>query len=127
MPEQRGKNMTDQIHIEQLELKSRVGVTESERTQPQRLTVSITLWPLRDFRELDDDLAKTINYSAVCREVKKFTKDRADKLIETLADSLASHLLDAFPTRKIQIELRKFILSDVDYVSVRLIRARLAS
>jgi FolB domain-containing protein len=127
MLEQRGKNMTDQIHIEQLELKSRVGVAESERAQPQRLTVSITLWPLRDFRELHDDLAKTINYSAVCREVKKFTKDRADKLIETLANSLASHLLDAFPTRKIQIELRKFILSDVNYVSVRLIRERLAS
>jgi hypothetical protein len=34
MPEQRGKNVTDQIHIEQLELKSRVGVTESERAQP---------------------------------------------------------------------------------------------
>jgi FolB domain-containing protein len=119
--------MTDQIHIEQLELKSRVGVTESERALPQRLTVSITLWPRRDFRELHDDLAKTINYSAVCREVNEFAKGHADKLIETLADSLASHLLHAFPTRKIQIELRKFILSDVDYVSVRLIRERLAS
>jgi len=127
MPGQRVKNMTDQIHIEQLELKSRVGVAESERAQPQRLTVSITLWPLRDFRELHDDLAKTINYSAVCRDVKKFAKGRADKLIETLADSLASHLLDAFPTRKIQIELRKFILSDVDYVSVRLTREGAAS
>ena len=119
--------MTDQIHIEQLELKSRVGVTESERAQPQRLTVSITLWPLRDFRELDDDLAKTINYSAVCREVKKFAKGRADKVIETLADSLASHLLDACPTRKVQIELRKFILSDVDYVSVQVTREGAAS
>jgi FolB domain-containing protein len=127
MPEQRRKNMTDQIHIEQLELKSRVGITESERAQPQRLTVSITLWPLLDFRELHDDLAKTINYSTVCREVKKFTKGRTDKLIETLADNIVSHLLAAFPTRKIQIELRKFILSDVDYVSVRLTREGAAS
>ena len=33
----------DAIHIEQLELFARIGVTDDERERPQRLTVSITV------------------------------------------------------------------------------------
>jgi dihydroneopterin aldolase len=51
---------------------------------------------------------------------------RSDKLIETLADRLASHLLQLFPIQKIEIELRKFVLPDADYVSVIVTRNRTA-
>ena len=79
---------SDRIHIHQLELAARVGVPEKERAAPQRLTASITLWPRQQPEELDDDIAKTVNYSKVCEETKKFVLARSDKLIETLADRL---------------------------------------
>ncbi len=118
------KQFFDRIHIEQLELTARIGVPEKERTAPQRLTASITLWPQQQPEELHDDIAKTVNYSKVCEETKKFVVDRSDKLIETLADRLAAHLLQLFSIQKIEIELRKFVLPDVDYVSVTVTRAR---
>jgi dihydroneopterin aldolase len=49
---------------------------------------------------------------------------RSDKLIETLADRLAAHLLRLFLIQKIEIELRKFVLPDAEYVSVTVTRTR---
>src|SRR6266404_3625219 len=116
------KQFFDRIHIEQLELAARVGVPEKERAVPQRLTASITVWPGQQTKALHDDIAKTVNYSKICEETKKFVLGRSDKLIETLADRLASHLLQLFPIQKIEIELRKFVLADADYVSVTVTR-----
>jgi 7,8-dihydroneopterin aldolase/epimerase/oxygenase len=115
---------TDQIHIEQLEVFAHIGVPDEERTQPQRLAISITLWPTRDSRDLDDDIGRAVNYAAVCVETKQFVLDRSDRLIETLADALANHLLNLFQIRGITIELRKFILPDVDFVSATVTRDR---
>jgi len=113
---------SDQIHIEQLEIFARVGVPESEREKPQRLTVSITLWPARDLRDLNDEISRTINYSTVCEETKKFAREQSARLIETLADGLAAHLLKFFIVRKISVELRKFVLPDAEYASVSVTR-----
>jgi len=112
----------DQIHIEQLEIFARVGVTEKERATPQRLTVSITLWPKQDTRDLGDQIGRTVNYSAVAEEAKSFARDQSVNLIETLADRLAMHLLGSFAIQKIEIELRKFVLQDAKYASVTVTR-----
>jgi dihydroneopterin aldolase len=113
---------TDSIHIEQLEVFARVGVTENERAKPQRLTLTITLWPSEAFENLQDDITRTVNYSAVCVAVGDFARERPNKLIETLAAQLASHLLQVFPIRKVQIEMRKFVLPDAKHVSVTVTR-----
>lgn len=116
--------MDDQIHIEQLEVFTHIGVPDDERSAPQRLTFSITLWPIRDAAELDDQIARAVNYAAVCAEVRKFVGERSDKLIETLANNLAFHLLEIFEIRRITIELHKYILPDVEFVSVTVTRER---
>jgi 7,8-dihydroneopterin aldolase/epimerase/oxygenase len=114
----------DQVHIERLELFAHIGVPDEKRAAAQRLTFSITFWPMRQVNELNDDISLAVNYAGVCSATKKFVASRRDKLIETLADSLATHLLEAFEIRKITVELRKFILPDVEFVSVSVTRAR---
>ena len=113
---------SDRIHIEQLEIFARVGVPEKERATPQRLTVSITLWPQQEAGDLEDKIDKTVNYSAVAEEAKSFARDQSVNLIETLADRLATHLLGNFAIQKIRVELRKFVLPDAKYVSVTVTR-----
>jgi len=112
----------DEIHIEQLDVFTRVGVPEEERAKPQRLTVSISFWPYQQTRDLADNIEGTVNYSAVAEETKNFLRDQSLKLIETLAEVLASHLLKSFPIQKITIELRKFALQDAKYVSITVTR-----
>lgn len=114
----------DAIHIEQLEVFARIGVPDDERSHPQRLTLSMTFWPVAQGNELGDDLDRTVDYAAVCAETQKFVDTRCDRLIETLADALANHLLGTFEIRRITLELRKFILPDVEFVSVTVTRDR---
>ena len=115
--------LSDQIHIEQLEISAHVGVPEKERATPQPLTVSISFWPYQQTRDLDDNIHHVVNYAAVAEETKSFVRDQATNLIETLADGLATHLLKRFPIQKVTVEVRKFPLEDAKHVSVILTRA----
>lgn len=113
---------SDFVHIEQLEILARVGVTEAERVQPQRLTVSMKMWPRKPLVDLADNIQNAIDYSKICDETKEFVRDRSYKLIETLADRLAVHLLAQFAMQTITIELRKFVLPDTKFVAVTVTR-----
>ena len=118
--------MNDHIHIEQLEVFARIGVPDDERSSPQRLTFNLTFWPTCNAPAVGDEIVQTVDYAAVCAETKSFVQARSDRLIETLADALAIRLLDIFEIKKITIELRKFILPDVEFVSVTVTRDRSA-
>lgn len=112
----------DRIHIEQIELHARVGVTEEERAQAQRLVLSLTIWPQRRFNELQDDVANSVDYAAVATAARDFVATKSTRLIETLSEQLVSHLLKSFSIAKIQLELRKFVLPDCAHVAVILTR-----
>ena len=112
----------DKIHIEQLDVFTRIGVPEEERANPQKLTVSISLWPYQQPSDLADHIDRAVNYSDVAEETKNFVRDQSVNLIETLAERLAGHLLKNFPVQKVTIELRKFALQDARYVSVTVTR-----
>ena len=105
-------------------MREKTSRADEERAAAQRLSLNLTLGPRRRFGELNDEIGRAVNYAAVCDEVKKFVEGRRDKLIETLADALASHLLEAFEIRKITIELRKYILPETEFVSVTVTRER---
>lgn len=114
----------DSIHVEQLELFAHVGVPDHERRAPQRITVTVTVWPAAGLHALGDDISRTINYSAIARAVQEVVDERCDKLIETLGEKIADRLLSDFPIRRIRVELRKFVLPGAQFVSVTLTRER---
>jgi dihydroneopterin aldolase len=116
--------VADKIHIERLEIFAHIGVPEDERISAQKLTFNITLWPIRRMDDLNDKIGKAVDYANLCAEVKRFVESRHDKLIETLANALAFHLLEAFEICKITVELRKYILPEVEFVSVTVTRER---
>ena len=115
--------VSDEIHIEQLEVSSVIGVSEHERKAPQRLIINISFWPRRQTRDMKDRIGETINYAVVAEQTQKFVHDEAVNLIETLADRLAAHLLKKFPIQKITLEIRKFPLEHAKYVSAKVTRS----
>ena len=112
----------DEIHIEQLDIFTRIGVPEEERANPQKLTVSISFWPYQQPGDVANHIERAVNYSAVAEETKNFVRDQSVSLIETLADRLANHLLKSFPIQRVTIELRKFALQDAKHVSITVTR-----
>ena len=113
----------DEIRIEELAIYGRVGVPDEERAEPQRLVLSANLQPGHAFDELEDDLARTVDYAAACQELREFVRQRTDRLIETLADAMAEHLLGRFDLERVELELRKFVLPETRFVAVRLARS----
>lgn len=118
------KDDEPRIHIEGLEVLARVGVTESERAQAQRLALNITLWITRSFAELQDDIGSTANYSAIAAEARAIAEAQPMKLIETMADKIAARMVGMAAIRSARVEVRKFVLPGCEYVSVTAIRKR---
>ena len=112
----------DQIVVSQLSISTFIGATDEEQKRPQRLKVSFVMEPKRGFAALNDDLSNTIDYDHACRGVKALAVTGKRRLIETLAEDIAAHLLREYPLSAVEIELRKYILPDTDFVAVRIRR-----
>jgi|YNPNPStandDraft_1061719.scaffolds.fasta_scaffold84613_2 dihydroneopterin aldolase len=114
----------DTITIADLEAFCHVGVTEAERAQPQRLLITLQL--THDFAaaQTSDNLADTIDYVQLVQRVLQFGHSRQWALIETLAADLATMILEEFGPRSVAVEVKKFVIPQARYVSVRLARRK---
>ena len=118
-------NVNDEwVEIVDLEVKSKIGVPEKERESFQKLLVCILFQIDGGFRELNDQLAKTVDYGAVAAEVVRVAEDNRTQLLETLVSQIADTLMARFRLRHLEVELKKFILPNARYVSVKSIRTR---
>lgn len=114
--------MNDRILIRGLSLITHIGVPAEERATPQTLRAHLTLegppFPLTD------SLAQTINYKLVADQIRDLAQQGERQLLETLAQEIASFLLDHHPITWIRVELEKFILPETDWVGVTIERSR---
>lgn len=108
----------DAIEISGLEVWCQIGVTDAERAHPQRLLIDVTLKPHAPFDPLADDLARTIDYSAVARLLAKAASARPRRLIETLTTDLVREILTTYPVHEVRVRARKFVLSNAEWVAV---------
>ena len=106
------------ISIQGLEVMSHVGVPEEERATLQRLLIDLRFASSAQPEELQDDIARTVDYHEVSLRVSEISENRPRKLIETLADDLATALLAEFHLRWIDVTIRKFILPKTEWVGV---------
>ena len=112
----------DAILVRGLELSAHIGVPDAERVEAQRLTLNLVLQPAGPLSDLGDDLGRTVDYYALTRRVRQLAAARPRKLIETLAEEICACVLNEFSVRAVEVELRKYILPDTEYVAVRLSR-----
>ncbi len=107
------------IEIRDLEVKGKIGVPESERENPQKMLVSLRFQIETSFAALNDQLERTIDYAAVASEIEKVVAATRVHLIEQQVSDLGDTVMAGFPIKRLQIDLRKFILPNARYVSVK--------
>jgi 7,8-dihydroneopterin aldolase/epimerase/oxygenase len=114
----------DKIIISDLEVDARVGVTEAERAQPQRLLITVELE--RDLHQAGraDDLMATTDYTAVARLVREIAVAKPHNLLEALAEELTQAILSHKLADTVTVEARKFSLPKTRFVAVRLTRSK---
>jgi len=113
----------NKIIISDLEVFYRVGVSDEERANPQRLLITVEM--TRDFctAASSDDLTKTIDYNAVTGRLLRFGQDRSWKLVEKLAAEVAEMVLHEFAPDTVSVEVKKFAIPRARYVAVQLTRS----
>lgn len=116
--------MNDCITLCDLEVYYRVGVPDEEREKPQRLLLTVQMY--RDFSPAirSDNIDATTNYFAVSERLKGLGRTGEWKLIEKLAGDIAQLILTEFNVPRVAVEVKKFIIPETRYVSVRVDRSQ---
>jgi 7,8-dihydroneopterin aldolase/epimerase/oxygenase len=112
------------ISIVDLEVSYQIGVTDEERSKPQRLLITVEMD--FDFSNAanSDRLEKTINYFDVAQELLKYGNNRSWKLLEKLTSNIVDFIMVRFKPETVMVEIKKFPIPQAAYVSVALQRTR---
>lgn len=116
--------MEDSIQIQGLQASTRIGVPDEERARWQTVEIDLKVTPCVGFAELEDDLARTVDYHELSLKIRDLAAERPRKLIETLADELAASVLADYPLREVALTVRKFVLPGTQWVAVSVTRSQ---
>jgi dihydroneopterin aldolase len=86
---------------------ARHGVTLEERLEPQPFEVDVDLWADLSAAEASDELADTIDYSAIFATVGRIVEGESFRLIEALAGRIASAALESSGAARVEVRVRK--------------------
>ena len=100
--------MSDRIFLRAMAFEGRHGVSEAERSEPQLIEVDAVL-------ELDlraagssDELDQTVDYAEVFEICRAVVEERSFRLLEAIAESIASAALARFPAvQRLLVTVRK--------------------
>lgn len=94
------------IDVRGLELRGFHGALEEEQRIGQRFVFDVTL-VAHDAGVRSDQLADTVDYTAIVSRVREVSDGRRFNLIEALAAAIADDLLQHFPVSRVRVRVRK--------------------
>jgi dihydroneopterin aldolase len=98
-------------------------VPEAERAAPQRLLISLELQVDSFARAAAaDDVALTVDYAVVAQRVQSLAQQGERRLIETLAEEIATLVRREFAVTRARVRIAKFVLPDAARVEVEIER-----
>lgn len=99
--------MADKVFVKNLVLSCKVGVTSEERSMKQNVIIDIEVFCDLVHAGVEDDLSKSINYFAVQERVTEFVTNGEFKLLESLAEGVASLILKNSLVSKVTVLVKK--------------------
>jgi dihydroneopterin aldolase len=103
-------NDLDRITIQGINVLGHHGVDEAERKVGQRLAIDVEMWLDLRAAAVCDDIRKTVNYEAVSGLVERVSGEEEFLLLESLADKIASKVLEKFAPQVVVVRVRKMNL-----------------
>ncbi len=95
----------DHIHIQDLQVKTQIGVHHWEQYIQQALLLNITLY--LDLNNCNNDLNNTIDYDKLTKTVTHFLETNTFQLIETVAEAVVTLIREQFTAIKIIVAVTK--------------------
>ncbi len=97
----------DHVFIEGLEIDALIGIYDWERRVRQTLVFDIEMAFDNRVPAASDAIGDTLNYKAVSKRVIAYVKASDFGLVETLAERVASLILDEFGVHHLRLKLSK--------------------
>ena len=97
----------DKTFIRDLKTHAVIGVYDFERLHAQPLSFDIEMTASLKEAGRSDDLDHAINYAAVNEDVIALAKSLKPQLIETLAESIASMILEKYEPESVMVRISK--------------------
>lgn len=97
----------DRIHIRDLALRCIVGINDWERHEKQDVLVNITLWADVGRACRTDDIADTVDYKAVKKQVAALVESSSYNLVERLAEAIAQECLGHPLVKRVRVSVDK--------------------
>jgi FolB domain-containing protein len=110
------------ISIVDLEVFYCVGVTEEERSKPQRLLLTVDINFDFSIAAVSDRIEKTIDYFALSQDLLKLGDGRSWKLLEKLVSNIADRIMVEHRPNAVTVEAKKFVVPQAKYVAVAVTR-----
>lgn len=117
----------DKIIIKEAKFRCNIGVSKEEMAKKQNIFVDAELFFNLKKASLTDNIKNTINYSDVYKLIKNIAKKKEYKLVETLAENIASGVLKNLPAKKVIIRIKKpmaLAKKNVKYAAVEITRTK---
>lgn len=95
------------VRLQELIIEARHGIHPREREQAQRFVFNIELTLGSERSTTSDDLADTLDYSALRRLVTQTAQNNSYNLIERLAQEVADRILDDKRVQKVTVAIDK--------------------
>jgi FolB domain-containing protein len=96
--------MNDRIHLFDVALECRIGVSAEERRLPQPLLADVTVEIDIRAAAASGDVAATIDYSQILDLLQALAGEKEYVLIETLAEAMAARILERFMSVRILLK-----------------------
>jgi dihydroneopterin aldolase len=117
----------DKIILKGLQFYGHHGVLPQERELGRRFVVDLELF--LDLTEAGrrDDLTCTVDYTKVVQLVEKQVTGSSHRLIEAIADNLASAVLNSFSVEEVKVRVKKIdvpLPGSFEYIAVEISRKR---
>lgn len=117
----------DKIILKGMKFFGRHGVLPQERELGQRFEVDLELFLELGAAGMNDDLNNTVSYADVYAAVEKVLTGRPYKLIEAVAERIASNIMKSFPVHGVRVRVEKPgapVPGCFDYMAVEIMRER---
>ncbi len=119
--------MADTLRINGLAVDCRIGVTEAERAKPQTVWIDLIV-PIDGRRAAaHDDVREAVDYARLVEVVTRQLLRRPYRLMETLAEEIATVVLQEFPVSEVTVRVTKRALPSIDSASVEITRAKVST
>jgi len=99
--------MSDHILIHDRAVDCVIGIHPWERAHPQRLFLDVEMTFDVRAAAADDDFTRTVDYDAASQGIERIAVAGQFQLIETLAERVASWLLETTPITAVTVRVRK--------------------